>query len=523
VLSRSSRLEPHLRQMANVTAALLAVCCAIVALISAASAWEGEAALWHRAAQLAPAEILFPSEHERFGVGVNLAYGDIDSYDVDALHAGWYLDWGNRQFPPHPAGMDYVHMVRVGDATYPPDWTALGVIVAGDLGAVWLVGNEPDAPYGQDNVTPEVYAERYHVIYTFLKQRDPSAQVAAGGIVQATPLRLQYLDRVLAGYASMYGTPLPTDAWHIHEQILQERRGEWGCSIPAGFEGVNEGMLYSIQDNANPAIFQQHIQAFRQWMMDHGYHDTALYVSEYGVLMPSCYLVSEPACAGGINEGVAGALSVTRFMTSTFEFMLSAVDPVLGYAADGGRLVQRWLWYSLNDKPYDDSTGQWTGFNGGLFHYTTTQMTQYGMAYRDVAVSVVTSYTDLLPKRIQVEPGPVALVGIGGTATFTITVTAWNRGNLPAQDVLVRFWDGDPMDGGVLLGDRLVSSLPSRYGGTGTTELVRGGLSPGSYQVYVSLDPENAVTEIDKSNNSAMVTLLVATNRLFLPVVTKNE
>jgi len=41
-----------------------------------------------------------------------------------------------------------------------------------------------------------------------------------------------------------------------------------------------------------------------------------------------------------------------RFILETFEYLHTAVDPQLGYAADGHRLVQRWCWFSLADDRY---------------------------------------------------------------------------------------------------------------------------------------------------------------------------
>ncbi len=115
--------------------------------------------------------------------------------------------------------------------------------------------NEPATTYeGQDGVLPATYAPRYHEIHTFLKQQDPTAQVFAGGVVQATPLRLEYLNQILAAYQISYSTSLPADGWHTHEQILQEKRDDWGCGIPPGFEGVNTGTLYSIADLDNLII-----------------------------------------------------------------------------------------------------------------------------------------------------------------------------------------------------------------------------------------------------------------------------
>ena len=88
-------------------------------------------------------------------------------------------------------------------------------------GSLWLVGNEPDCIW-QDNVLPGDYAHVYHQIYTAIKGRDPTALVSPGGIVQPTPLRLQWLDRVLPEYRDVNGVQMPVDVWNIHNAILRE-------------------------------------------------------------------------------------------------------------------------------------------------------------------------------------------------------------------------------------------------------------------------------------------------------------
>jgi hypothetical protein len=43
---------------------------------------------------------------------------------------------------------------------------------------------------------------------------------------------------------------------------------------------------------------------------------------------------------------------VQTFLRETWRFFLTATDAALGAPADGGRLVQRWCWYSLADPVY---------------------------------------------------------------------------------------------------------------------------------------------------------------------------
>ena len=303
----------------------------------------------------------------RFGVNITPAYGNITDYALDPLNIGWYSDWGMAFAPQRPGGMDYAQIIRVSPAGYPPDWTNVAEIIAVNPGSLWIIGNEPDC-ISQDNRTPGEYAAIYHDCYAFIKQHDPTTGIAIGGVVVPTPLRREWLEQVLAAYQDAYGEPMPIDIWNIHVQILQEKRGFWGCGIPAGLSD-DEGELYTIMDNADPRIFVQLVQDFRQWMADRGEQDKHLIISEFGVLMPSEYL--------GYGDRAAGDIVVKQFMTQVFDFLRLARDESTGCPEDGGRLVQRWLWYSLNEPYYDFETQ--TGMNGALFEANDpTQLTALG-------------------------------------------------------------------------------------------------------------------------------------------------
>jgi len=91
----------------------------------------------------------------------------------------------------------------------------------------------PDSPV-QDNLLPELYARAYHHLYTLIKGYDATARIGAGGIVQPTPLRFQYLDRVLAAYRAAYRQTLPADLWNVHSYILREITADdpWSSVIP---------------------------------------------------------------------------------------------------------------------------------------------------------------------------------------------------------------------------------------------------------------------------------------------------
>lgn len=317
---------------------------------------------------LADGEESLYTTRQRFGVNVAAGFtgepdfpGTLADYaGADELGFGWYLDWAARRHPQTPNGIEFVQTLHGGTSE------AVEEIIRANPGSVWIIGNEPETR-GQGEHTPEEYAAIYHRAYHFVKQVDPHAQVAIGGVVMPTPLRLKWLERCLDHYEATYGEPMPIDVWNIHMQILREKRHDWGCGIPIGLE-EDEGRLYEIADNCSVGAFKQLIVEFRTWLHERGEGHKPVIISEYGVLMPSSYLPR-------------GDESVLDFMEGTFDYLMAARDPQLGCPADGGRLVQRWAWFSLNFPSYDDTPG---GFNGALYDWRNPdQLTVFGEFYED--------------------------------------------------------------------------------------------------------------------------------------------
>jgi hypothetical protein len=262
--------------------------------------------------------------------------GEITDYDWGDGLPGWYLAWRVEQEPPLPGDIRFVQMVKVFGDTYKPRLSRILAAVHNNPGSLWLIGNEPDVVW-QGNATPEQYAATYGVLYAAIKEADPTAQVAIGGVSQPTPLRIEYLERILAAYEAQYGTPMPVDVWNVHAFILREERDSWGVGIPPGMD-VDQGTLYEIEDHDDMAIFQEQIVGFRRWMAEKGFRDKPLLVSEYGILMPDSYGFPPDA--------------VSQFLVDTFDFFLTARDGQTGYPEDDNRLVQAFCWYSIADTRY---------------------------------------------------------------------------------------------------------------------------------------------------------------------------
>lgn len=379
----------------------------------------------------------YTSPTDRFAVSV--VRRPIDNYDIRLLRLGLYLDFTFRTSPPRPYGVQFVQMVRVC-VFYPPDWNGLAAAIAANRGALWLIGNEPEASR-QDQCTPAEYAQHYHELYQFIKSRDSSARIAAGNVVEPTPLRLQWLDVVLAEYHTRYGEKMPVDAWVTHNQILPEG-GSWGAGIPVGL-GATGGQRYTINDNDSLPIFISHMVAFCRWLRNNGYQQQPVYLTEYGALMPPMY--------GFTPE------RVNSFMLNTFDYMMHATDPGIGNPLDDDRLVQGWYWYSMDDDVY---------FNGPLFSRTAPYpgvLTPMGVAYSGYtallgSVSVNFSQTSTHQSTVAVTLGATQypstplvseyqlnntgrFVGAGGPwyslTSNPLTVT-WNLDTVPANSYVTR-------------------------------------------------------------------------------------
>jgi hypothetical protein len=351
----------------------------------------------HSSVQSAP-----PEGRPSFGVGVAPHKGTIENYDVSQLGAGWYVDWGVKLDPPEPSGMEYAQMVRLHQLTecWPertPDRSLCPYVEPytytltnrspvdperpvsrGDLvsvaqanpGSLWLIGNEMDRRDwpggGQDEMLPELYAQAYHELHQLIKGADPGAQIAIGGVVQPTPLRLEYLDRVLDEYQSRYHVMIPVDVWNIHNMILREASCEaypescYGAEIPPGID-ASEGELRTWADANDVGAFKEQIRAFRQWMKAKGEQDKPLIISEYSVLY---------------GEGYFSEDQVVDYLYATFDYLTEAVSTTVGYPADDYGLVQRWAWYSLND----DEFGGYPSYHH-LFDPQTGEIMDLGIAY----------------------------------------------------------------------------------------------------------------------------------------------
>jgi len=447
-------------------------------------------------------------ERQRYGF-VALSVGWRGSYDVELLNAGWYVDANPPLCAASPGGMDRALLIRVKHWPEWPGWAWLESMVEAHSGSLWLVGNEPDCIY-QDDLLPEDYADIYYEIYWAIKGWDPTALVSPGAIVQPTPLRLAWLDRVLARYAEI-AVPngkeplMPVDVWNIHNQILREYSyrcdpaQSWGADIPPGFDDC-QGVWREIQDNDSIDIFTQQIWDFRAWMASRGYAGKPLIITEFGVLMPVEF---------GFDQE-----RVNAFMDATFQFLAGTAHLELGDPMDGGRLVQRWAWFSLDEFPYDPILG--AGFNGNLFDPYTTNITGYGLNFGGhTAPLPPLEYVELRPGELRYEPPePVAP---GEVVSRKVWAEVRNLGNLPAGPFTVRLTRSGTSE--PLL--RPVARLDAES--SVWVEFNISGLTVGAYTIEVTVDVGEQVPEVTECDNELTGIMVVPADIVYLPVIARTH
>lgn len=483
----------------------------------------------------------------RYGVA---AWGANQLSWLPALGVGWYLDFG-AHMPNGPENIEFVQVVRIKQnkdgCTYLPGYSVsppmtedgLGSLVRALPGALWLIGNEPDRGPNpdssclervQDDTYPEVYAEAYHAVYHFIKQRDPAAQVGIAGLVQVTPSRLQYLDKVWDAYLQKFGKTMPVDVWNMHLYILPEVNWEGqpngianialGTDPSLGMKesGGRQERCYDWQDNIycfaehdNINIFADQIIRMRTWMKAHGQQNKPLIISEYSILYPfedyddpdnptRCFLQDE-------FGNCFTPARVSRFMINTFRYLENAVDPYLGYPLDNYRLVQQWLWFSI--------FFEGAGSASNLLNRDLTSLTPVGQTFVN-HIRNEDTYVNLFPGEVAY---PVAFTAIP-TATIGVTLSAtiYNNGNTYAKGpVTVTFYADANLTH--VIGSSIFTGTLKGCARQGITfQTFWDNLGIGAHPYWVKVEGDEYTWD-----NVAEGLVLINPTRLFVPLVLRNR
>jgi hypothetical protein len=319
----------------------------------------------------------------RFGMTTTVrAGGFADPDNLRKTRASAVIDWHTESQLPLSPDLDYIHVLHTGGGFSQASLNNIPSLVKKYPAAYWQIGNEPDTCYEEQDCTlPEDYAAQYLAYARALRAADPQAKIGFGAIVQPTPIRLVYLDKVWAKLTTLAGSAQAAsdliDYWTIHSFMLNEKPGEWGTGVPPGVD-PSEAPLFTIKIGAprdetyktySNAIFEERVRTFRTWMAAKGQRNKPLWITEYGSLLPPI----DPPNRNLVNVPDKKTID---FMIKSFNFLRSATDSAAGLPTDGNRLVQRWFWYSLNEHRYT--------FGGTLFDPENNNLpTPVGEAFID--------------------------------------------------------------------------------------------------------------------------------------------
>ena len=523
-----------------------------VLLTGSAGAWEGTSTSQPQSSSVSPQQVVAGSAGNsvtleqpplcRYGVS---AWGAAQLKWLPTWRAGWTLDFGSH-VPVPGVVSEFAQMISVkqnkNGCTYLDGYSivpalteeGLGAVIRAAPGSLWIVGNEPDrgpSPGGcqngaQGDTYPEMYARAYHDTYAFIKQRDPAARVAVAGLVEVTPGRLQYLDKVWAEYARRYGGPMPVDVWNMHLYILPEAdpngqsngiasiavSTDPGLAIRESGGDPNrcgDPLVYCFAEHDNMAIFAQQVVAMRTWMKNYGQQNKPLIISEYSLLYP--YDIDPEGCF--VQDEYGNCFTpqrVSTFMKNSFNYLEGAADPALGYPLDGNRLVQRWMWFPAN---YSGA-----GRASNLLEDTLVKQTLVGQTFQSEAANKISS-VNLLPRQVTGVAGRVS--GPGQTATAALSVEVFNNGSVASTTPMqVRFYADSALTqeiGTVTVNEPIIGCAARSY----RVYTTWADLSLGVHPFWVQVDYANSVIETDKTDNVGAGVVYVYVHGLYLPMVSR--
>ncbi len=359
------------------------------------------------------------------------------------LGIGWTLTFtvGNNGYPNNIQKAQVVRFKPQGTNSYrivsPANGLAgLDNVIQQNPGAVWLIGNEVDRKVVQDDLHPHVYARAYRDVYYYIKQRDHTAQIAISGLVRISPGRVQYLDLVWNSYQQQFGHKMPVDVWNMHAYNLPELDGNGNDGPAAVANGTDPALalrylrpgegpfacdqadVVCFKDEDDPQAFIDQVVTMRQWMKNKGEQNKPLIISEFSILAPynpiDGFLQDE-------NGNSFTPPRVSAFMQATYNYLENAADPNLGYPADNNRLVQQWMWYTLNESNPDAA-----GSSSALLDRNTGQFNQIGQTHIDW-VGGRPMASNVIMDKVNGGSGVVTPPGVTGSANAYIQVR--NNGN----------------------------------------------------------------------------------------------
>ncbi|HQF72103.1 MAG TPA: CARDB domain-containing protein, partial [Promineifilum sp.] len=275
-------------------------------------------------------------------------------------------------------------------------------------------------------------------------------------------------------------------------------------------------------------IFREQVYAMRNWMKERGQQNKPLIISEFGLLYP--YVLDDNGqyfLKDEHGQPFAPA-RVTKYLQDTIAFLETAKDPNLGYPADGNRLVQQWLWYSIVTGP------ETSGGSSNLISWDTFQnmpggdpaaLTMMGQAYQQAA-NASENWTNLVGGVAQ---NVVTLAQGNNQSKALLTATFRNSGTLSVvAPIKVTFYRDQALTQEI---GSAVYDPNARGAVAGCTwdgrnskqvSVLWSNLSVGTHNYWAKIDTLNAVTETQETDNvTTRGTVTVKPYGTFIPLANR--
>ena len=98
---------------------------------------------------------------------------------------------------------------------------------------------------------------------------------------------------------------------------------------------------------------------------------------------------------------------------------------------------------------------------------------------------------------------------------ITINAEIHNFGMSNAENITIDVFDGDPSTTGILIGSHNIDSISAR----GTADVKFNWLAmSGEYDIYIQIDPDNLISELDKSNNLVSKPVIITPGADLIPL-----
>ncbi|MSQ15791.1 MAG: hypothetical protein EXR50_08015 [Dehalococcoidia bacterium] len=283
---------------------------------------------------------------QQYGVAISDTFGLEDNLGL--MGAEWYLDYS---IDTHsiPSGCNKALKLKVNAA--PSDKNIVASAQARP-GSYWIIGNEPNVP-GQDEITPEGYADAFQKLRTKIKEADPSAQIVAPEILNFNTTCVacsgfdsgkQWLEDFRTSYKNKYGGEPPIDVWSVHTYDLN-----WSKMPMLNYES----QIQEIKD------FREYVNTISE------YRDSPIWLTEFAVVWgyDGIQWLPDEKAKSGISQGEGTPLKAHPVGELRVDLMSEYLKSTLDWLENNSKPMNIQKWFIFSSHGYKEP---WAAAPGGI-------------------------------------------------------------------------------------------------------------------------------------------------------------